>query len=475
MSRERQICFLGLLGAQCINKNEDFEGGLKYWKMALTLLGSVCQMDSSSRNAEEELAKKLKRLYIEGSSHSLSSSHSPSFHSASFKSDVGGIPRGIDRRVISIFRDMQLCTTLEELDILASDKSRLVLQALLVLQTILGPSHVETTQQVSQAARVALEEGNLTQACKLFLYAIECNESLDQTETATDYSSQLADLLLNIFCSSPENLQKIENFADLLVAVIELVVEGMIKVQCKLFPAEASKTDHSVVNLGIFDSQVKCHSKIKLFTEMVETFMAFLRLFIEQESCDEHWRQLRRPVSTLLSLCQRSTAQYSKFSLESEMMKIAVYGDHSAMSTLYFFQEDLFPNVTILKFLLQSGASIDCQDFQGDTPLHHSIDCQKPSKEVIKLLLDHGSDVDICNRQGVTPYQLLQKFSQIGINPSNYLTLKCMAATAIMKSRVAYQGQVPKVLEDFIAVHGLPKVRLLYRKNANGDESKQSR
>ena len=33
-----QVCLLGLLGAQCVNKHQDYDSGLKYWKQALTHL-----------------------------------------------------------------------------------------------------------------------------------------------------------------------------------------------------------------------------------------------------------------------------------------------------------------------------------------------------------------------------------------------------------------------------------------------------
>ena len=63
-------------------------------------------------------------------------------------------------------------------------------------------------------------------ACKLFLYIIESNECRDHTITATEYTSQLADLLLNVFINYPENLMSIENFPDLLLAALELILTG---------------------------------------------------------------------------------------------------------------------------------------------------------------------------------------------------------------------------------------------------------
>ena len=33
-----QICLLGLLGAQCVNKHQDYDSGLRFWKEALESL-----------------------------------------------------------------------------------------------------------------------------------------------------------------------------------------------------------------------------------------------------------------------------------------------------------------------------------------------------------------------------------------------------------------------------------------------------
>ncbi len=81
---------------------------------------------------------------------------------------------------------------------------------------------------MSHAARLALERGDLSVACKLFLYIIESNEMRDHTITATEYTSQMADLLLNIYINYPQNLSNIDNFAELLLAALELILIGEI-------------------------------------------------------------------------------------------------------------------------------------------------------------------------------------------------------------------------------------------------------
>lgn len=120
-------------------------------------------------------------------------------------------------------------------------------------------------------------------------------------------------------------------------------MQMMLFPQCSITPTSPSEPDTGV------DS--KLHSRVRLFTEMVETLMAFLRLFTIVEAGtpslpsaagtpppSADYQVVCGLVTRLLALCHATTPAFSKFSVESEMMKIAVHGDHSTLSTLYFFQ-----------------------------------------------------------------------------------------------------------------------------------------
>ena len=142
----------------------------------------------------------------------------------------------------------------------------------------------------------------------------------------------------------------------MLLAAIELVAQGMHKVFSK-FVAGESKQEPSAGYL-----HVKQHSTIRLMTEMVETFMAFLRMIVDQDIEERHWKKLHSLTCDLLKLSHQ--IHNPKFNFESDVLKIAVFGGQSTLSTLYFFQEDLYPNTKILEFLLVCGARVNCQDIR---------------------------------------------------------------------------------------------------------------
>lgn len=291
-------------------------------------------------------------------------------------------------------------------------------------------------------------------ACRLLMYIIKGNEQRGQTATAMEYASQLADLLLKAFMDSPQVIHSIDNCSSLLLSCLGCIEEGAAKTYDLLDGRCPSTSSSSTPGYSGY-LEVKQHSKVKLLSEMVESFMAFLCILMDQELVPDQQVQLHRTVARFLSLGKHRGA--AKYNIEPEVFKIAVFGGQSTSSTLYFFQEELFPQARLTKLLLQCGGNVNCQDnLCGDTPLHFSIDCPKPDSHIINILLEYDAHIDIYNRYGVTPYTLIQRLPHLGIIPSNYVTLKCLASRAIMAFGVTYKGQVPQILEDFIPWHGIP-------------------
>ncbi len=139
---DKKVALLGLLGAQCINRHQDHQAALKFWKLALHELESGQSQDTSSSEdgespKEEDLSTRLQHLYLKG--------YALEEQFLSLGGEKSAVLGGC-----SIFHGVKLCTTVEELDELAKDETSLSFQSLLVLECILGPTHPETTQQVGE-------------------------------------------------------------------------------------------------------------------------------------------------------------------------------------------------------------------------------------------------------------------------------------------------------------------------------------
>lgn len=73
--------------------------------------------------------------------------------------------------------------------------------------------------------------------------------------------------------------------------------------------------------------------------------------------------------------------------------------------------------------------------------------------QLIETLLKAGAELDYPNKTGDRPLNLIISNPSNNIPIINYLTLKCLAATAICKFRIPFKNLIPKTLENFIQDH----------------------
>lgn len=496
LSDEKKICFLGMLGAQCINLSEDYTAGVKYWKQALNLLANISnKLDSNMIfDKKNDVTNDLKVIFTDSR---LLQGVPVKYGGVMFKD--GFVSEADEMRLKQrgeVFGNMQLCTSLQELEAFADDKKCLCLQALIVLQAILSPTDQNTLRQVPRTANVFVQLGDVESACLLLLHTIEALNFEENLEVVSEFSAVLCEIMLNCFVDDTSRLSldhpKVKN---IIITATEFLVQSMIIIQEKMFPKDddliLNNRSYSLVDPRYYilsESLPRNYFKIGMFTQMVETFMGFMALLVKVKNLEQEQHehppvevpnrsdinnnddyhngdlfeepsalnQMKSRISTLLSLCHRTTAPFSKFNFESEMLKIAVHGDLFAMSTLDLFQNEFFPNIEVLDFLVSCGASVNCFDFRGSTSLHHSIDCSQPDINIIQMLLNFGADIDARNREGITSYELLSSMPDLPIYPFNYTTLKCLSALAIVKHHVNFNGELPKILENFVAFHSMP-------------------
>ncbi len=448
LTPEQKVCFLSLLGVQCVGKLEDVENGVNYWKQSLQ---QFQDLPSTRSLPPDERPHHLQRLYMcesPKSAYGLGRDCAPSTASEHFVQSMKQLA------TTESIRSTKPCCTAAELDSLALNSNSLMLQAMLVLESILGPSHSMTIEMVSKATRMALENGDLGQACKVFLYIIQSNEACNHTGTAIEYLSQMADLFLNIFESASDNLRLIENFPVLLLAAIQSTYEAVNRV----ITQDGRDCGLDAMSMFVFSTRLRMHSMVvKTVEELVEIFMSFLRVFVEQDSTDAQQTSVKRIIKALLGVSRFGSTRYPGYCIELELLKVAGYSGTSAKSTLYFFQGEIFPCIKILELLLKCGADPNCRDHHGNTALHFCLDDPSPARDAVKLFLDYGADVDVMNITGITPFDSIRKLPHLGIDPFRYQTLKCLAARAVMLYNLEYRDQVPRSLEPFLKLHGLSK------------------
>ena len=75
-------------------------------------------------------------------------------------------------------------------------------------------------------------------------------------------------------------------------------------------------------------------------------------------------------------------------------------------------------------------------------------------KQIVVLLLKNDAHVDIVNHSGESAVMSLAS-SFVEINIQNFVSLKCLAATAVVKYKIPYVGLISDSLESFVHMHGI--------------------
>ena len=116
------------------------------------------------------------------------------------------------------------------------------------------------------------------------------------------------------------------------------------------------------------------------------------------------------------------------------------------------------------KLLLNAGFDVNSTDSNGNTALHtiarifpyrYSNRIHIRITDMLQVLIDEGAHHDFVNNDGRTPMDMAETVEAriILTEQKRKLELQCIAAKAVKKLGISYQGVVPKTLEKYISMH----------------------
>ena len=124
----------------------------------------------------------------------------------------------------------------------------------------------------------------------------------------------------------------------------------------------------------------------------------------------------------------------------------------------------LFPNIAVVKLLLECGANVNAVDDKHNTALHLCSEALRNQeleqyydliKRIVVFLLKNEAHVDMVNISGESAAEGLTS-SLMEMNMMNFVSLKCLAANAVVKYKISYVERIMVAsLESFVRMHGI--------------------
>jgi len=314
------------------------------------------------------------------------------------------------------------------------DLDAIRMQSLLICERCLGTKHKDMIYRLMYRGAAYADSLQYQHCIDLWKYALELRVAKDSILFCdTSFTAEaLVKLYLDLYEKHAEGILNTSVQLEDVVSTIELLVNDLS--ECSRLLSLAPQ----------FEKQQKAYDKVlKIITHLLHLVTC---LHTDEEDKD---MEIRRRIHTVVHVVDpRTTAGDS-------LLHLSVMKNNTLRSQNLFEEPKFafFPSAQVTKLLVECGAKINALNIHATTPLHTASQVQNYRQEIVETLLDHGAHIDARNANGQRPLDMLKLISDCKINPLQYLTLRCLAAGAIVRHRLPYKQEIPTMLEEFIEAH----------------------
>ena len=314
--------------------------------------------------------------------------------------------------------------TLKDLEEIKNHDLSMYTEALTKLERILGLTNPEVIYPMVYTGELFAHRGFLEKCVKLWLLSLRMSQCAD---ISFDYAEYFPEMFVQMLYDA-KNIK----FLYLLEAFAGIVTELTLEER------RMKEDTNDIDNRRSYDKGI-----------LVCLYMVGILLLCKPTTKEKH--QLYRAVYIFITLDPR---------LKSGATPLHMCCDWGTNdNTIKMKHVISFPNTLICKTLLKCGADANAQDESKQTPLHVIAKTSKQTSDVLtrkisERLIKHGAHTDACTKSGASVVDVATCDTATDIVKSHTeMRLSCIAARAVMRHKIPYQGVIPSSLLDFVKLH----------------------
>ncbi|XP_018495772.1 protein fem-1 homolog B [Galendromus occidentalis] len=320
------------------------------------------------------------------------------------------------------------CQTLEELEQIKYNANTLQMESLAIRERILGSHNTEVPHHVTFRGAVFADSADFDRSLELWLHALTLRRD-------------------NNICL----LQDLVRFAQLFCQMLHLGVPVSVEVLRRVLETAACQLEVSNMHSS---AQKKAANHTDDEHEIVLTILYLLVVLSKV--------LLREPKEKeeLFDLVRRINASRCVTREGNSLLHLAVDED-TPVNDFHTRNLCRFPCANTAKLLIRCNANVNAINKERNTPLHIIMKYSNPSSNfkalhsIMSELIRNGAHTDTVNARGQTPLDAAStSMARTLLRFQLEIKLKCIAAKAVQKHGLQYEGIVPTGLIGFIENHG---------------------
>ena len=344
-----------------------------------------------------------------------------------------------------VYQFVQDVNAVEELELLSHNTNLMHMYALMIQEQVLGPHHELTIGALLWQSLDYRERREYRRCIEVCRYLLQLQNTGLNPVISSFYLRRYYMITLYHMCLLYCEIYSEPNSRNNVVITFEEVFEVL-----QMAAKNIEDGNGILPSQEFFEKDVDWHL---VFMKLVLQLMSVITKIEMNSDQQVNFNQIvYRLVRSQLMTRQGQT-----------LLHLSVLQSTSHIDGQFFGKDETFfshfPNISIVELLLECGANVNAIDEKHNTALHLCSEALRNQdleqyydlmKRIVVLLLKNEAHVDMINISGDRAAEGLTS----SLSEMIFVSLKCLAASAIMKYKIPYVGRIMvDSLESFVRMH----------------------